>query len=139
MSTVVAGLSLAAWHGGIASANPPSGSVIDVSVDAPTYPFDFFNGAIKCHLHGDREHPYLVLHPDNHGHNEHRIGRTVSYQTGDGKRLMPLEHIWAEDGAIVSELDYFNKAGLLTQIVGQDGHGSVTVRCADTPEAANQK
>ncbi|MCD2158131.1 hypothetical protein LQL77_31045 [Rhodococcus cerastii] len=152
-STIVAGLSLAALGGGIASAasapDAPTGtydgSVIPVTITEPSTPFTtFFNGAVDCRNQGDLEHPYLVLDEDTHGHNEHRFGRSATYHTGDHRPLRILEHVWPgserfDDGGFFHGERFFHGAGFFTKLTGIDGHDSVTVYCAASPMVAHQK
>ncbi|MCD2158310.1 hypothetical protein LQL77_32240 [Rhodococcus cerastii] len=84
----------------------------------------------------DPGYPYLVLDavPDNSS----KAFRRATYNTGDDKPLNFFEHVIP----LLSENGDFRDAHILVEIKDTkltSGHGSVTIQCASTLEAAHQK
>ncbi|MCD2158057.1 hypothetical protein LQL77_30590 [Rhodococcus cerastii] len=137
----LAGLSLAALGGGIASAAPApeefsatqSGVIVPLTVKDHYW--------VEEHLQCGPSHPYLVL--DATGDNASRLFRQATYSTGDHELLRFMETIQPEDASFGPN---FTQAFVHVQLQDvnwwhnkRPGHQSVTIYCASTLEAANQK
>lgn len=152
-STILAGLSLAALGGGIASAAPTpdalhessttqSNDVIDWKLDSAK--IESWNGFLGCGTYNPG-YPYLVL--DSVGDNSSRLFRHVTFNTGDNRPLAVGELIVpVSPGSKIIGMpnsdEYYKGVDLSFSFEDKwpyVGHGSLTIKCAKTPEAANQK
>lgn len=118
-----------------------------ISVNVPANSGAFASGSLDCTQQGDKSHPYLVL--DYQNNTSRRTLRSARYNLGTGSLgfewIVPAEPNDLDDRILPQPNPYngyYTGAWMWVQVRDSafiKGHKSLTLYCASTKAAANQR